>query len=152
MLETNQSRCLSDKNNAENAIHEFFLAFEMIRELFANMNPALIFDLEKYHPQAFKKFQQYKTGFLYQVISENLKRGIGEGLYRPEISVGILCRFRIGTTMMAFDPEVFPDNRNTIVKIEEEIFYHFLYGLATPGGEKMIEKYRKEYQPKKSGV
>ena len=152
MLETNKSRCISDKNNAENAIHEVFLAYEMIQELFANMNPALLFDMEKYHPEAFKKFQQYKSGFLYQVISENLKRGVGEELYRPDISIDILCRFRIGTTMMAFDPEIFPDNRSTLVKIEEEIFYHFLYGLATPNGEKVIEKYRKEYQPKKSGV
>ena len=61
---------------------------------------------------SFKKFQQYKSGFLYQVISENLQRGINEELYRPDIIVDILCRFRIGTTMMAFDPDIFPDKNN----------------------------------------
>lgn len=152
ILEGNQSRCMADKQQADNAIHELFLAFEMIRELFGNMNPSVAFDLEKYHPDVFKKFQQYKSGFLYQVISQNLKRGIQEELYRPEISIDILCRLRIGTTMMAFDPEIFPDNRNNLVQIEAEIFYHFLHGLATAKGEKLIEKYRKEYQHKTSGV
>lgn len=152
ILEGNQSRCMADKQQADNAIHELFLAFEMIRELFGNMNPSVVFDLEKYHPDVFRKFQQYKSGFLYQMISQNLQRGIGEELYRPEISIDILCRFRIGTTMMVFDPEIFPDNRNNLVRIEEEIFYHFLFGLATAKGEKLIEKYRKEYQHKTSGV
>jgi AcrR family transcriptional regulator len=152
ILEGNQSRCMADKQQADNAIHELFLAFEMIRELFGNMNPSVVFDLEKYHPDVFRKFQQYKSGFLYQVISQNLQRGIQEELYRPEISIDILCRFRIGTTMMVFDPEIFPDNRNNLVNIEAEIFYHFLHGLATAKGEKLIEKYRKEYQHKTSGV
>lgn len=152
ILESNQSQCLSDKKAAGNAIHEMFLAFEMMQKLFSNMNPSVIFDLEKYHPDIFKKFQQYKSGFLYQVISENLQRGVKEELYRPEISIDTLCRFRIGSTMMAFDPDIFPDNRKDLVKIEEEIFYHFLYGLATSKGEKLIEKYRKEYQHKKNGV
>lgn len=152
ILEGNQSRCMADKQQADNAIHELFLAFEMIRELFGNMNPSVVFDLEKYHPDVFRKFQQYKSGFLYQVISQNLQRGIREELYRPEISIDILCRFRIGTTMMVFDPEIFPDNRNNLVNIEAEIFYHFLHGLATAKGEKLIEKYRKEYQHKTSGV
>src|SRR5205809_5177908 len=50
LLGTNRNQCLADRQHAENAVHEVFLAFEMIQGLFANMNPTVVFDLEKFHP------------------------------------------------------------------------------------------------------
>jgi AcrR family transcriptional regulator len=141
-LAYNRECCVSDKLRSENAVHEIFLAFDMIQELFSNMNPIVIYDMEKYHPPAFKKFQEYRNGFLYQTISMNLKRGIEEGLYRPEIDIDILTRMRIASVMLAFNPEVFPNNRTHLVEIERELTEHFLFGLTTTKGQKLINKYK----------
>ena len=40
----------------------------MMQEMFAEMNPSVLYDLEKYHPSAFKKFHEFKYNFLYKVI------------------------------------------------------------------------------------
>jgi len=144
VLETNRKQCLEDRQKAENAVHEVFQALEMMQEMFANMNPSIVFDLEKYHPTVSKKIQQHKQVFMYQVIKQNLERGIKEELYRPEINIDVLTRFRIESMMLAFNSEIFPNNRTQLVSIQEEILEHFLYGLSTVKGQKLIQKYKQE--------
>ncbi|HEV8283935.1 MAG TPA: TetR/AcrR family transcriptional regulator [Chitinophagaceae bacterium] len=144
LLENNRKQCLSDRQKSENAIHEIFQAFDMIQEMFTNMNPSIVFDLEKYHPAVSKKIQHHKQVFMYQVIKQNLERGIKEELYRPEINVDVLTRFRIESMMLAFNSEIFPNNRIHLVAIQQEILEHFLYGLATAKGHKLIQKYKQQ--------
>ncbi|HEU4903627.1 MAG TPA: TetR/AcrR family transcriptional regulator, partial [Flavisolibacter sp.] len=107
-----------------------------------NMNPVVLYEMEKYHPAAFKKFHEFKYGFLYKIIVSNLERGIEEELYRPDIDVDVMARFRIESVMLPFNVDVFPDNRTQLIHIEQQLFEHFLYGLATPKGQKLIQKYK----------
>jgi hypothetical protein len=46
--------------------------------------------------------------------------------------------------MLAFDPEAFPNNRTRLVHIEQQLLEHFLYGLATAKGVKLIQKYKSQ--------
>ncbi|HMG68096.1 MAG TPA: TetR/AcrR family transcriptional regulator [Chitinophagaceae bacterium] len=142
LLEKNRNECFADRQNAENAVHEIFQVFDMIQDMFSNMNPSIVFDLEKYHPPVYKKLQQHKKVFMYQMIKQNLERGIKEELYREEINVDILTRFRIESMMLGFNSEIFPNNRTHLVSIQQEILEHFLYGLATVKGQKLIQKYK----------
>jgi AcrR family transcriptional regulator len=143
-LENNRKQCIDGRQKAENAVHEVFQAFDMMQEMFSNMNPSLVFELEKYHTAVYKKIQHHKYVFLYQVLKQNLERGIKEELYRPEINVDILTRFRIESMMLAFNSEVFPTNRTHLISIQEEILEHFLYGLSTTKGQKLIQKYKQQ--------
>ncbi len=59
----NQSLCLKDKEKAKDAIHEVFLAIEMMQEMFANMNPSVISDMEKFHPRSYAIFHSTNTIF-----------------------------------------------------------------------------------------
>jgi len=144
VMDDNRKQCLLDKQAAENAIHEVFLAFDMVQDMFASMNPSVLFDMEKYHPACFKKFQEYKNGFLYQMIQHNIERGIKEEIYRPDIDIDIMIRYRLHSIMLAFNPDVFPDNRNNLVHIERQLQEHFLHGLATAKGQKLIQKYKNQ--------
>lgn len=143
-IDTNKAECCLDKAKGENAIHEVFLSFDRVSRMFATMNPSILFDMEKYHPSAFRKFKEFQTGFLYEMIKENLERGVKEGLYREDIDIDTLTRYRIHTIMLSFNPEVFPTNRTHLVHIEQQLFEHFLHGLATPKGEKLIQKYKNQ--------
>lgn len=142
IMENNKTSCCEERQRAENAIHEVFLAFDRVRDMFANMNPAVLFDMEKYHPATFQKFREFKNSFLYQMIKANLERGVTEDLYREDIDIDVLARYRIHSIMLAFNPEVFPNNRTHIVHIEQQLLEHFLYGVATTKGQKLILKYK----------
>lgn len=142
VLDHNRHQCLLDQQKAENPIHETFLAYDMMQETFANMNPAVLHEMEKYHPAVFKKIQEFKYGFLYRIIVGNLERGVEQGLYRPDIDVDVMARLRIEGVMLPFNAEVFPNNRTQLIHIEQQLFEHFIYGLATPKGQKLIQKYK----------
>lgn len=142
VMDHNRHQCLLDQKRAENPIHEIFLSYDMMQEVFTNMNPVVLYEMEKYHPAAFKKFHEFKYGFLYKIIVSNLERGIEEELYRPDIDVDVMARFRIESVMLPFNVDVFPDNRTQLIHIEQQLFEHFLYGLATPKGQKLIQKYK----------
>lgn len=142
VMEEHRCRCLADKERSENAIHEEFLAYDGMTEMFAEMNPSVLYDLQKYHPGAFRKFHDFKYHFLYKVISDNFRRGIEESLYRPDVDVDTLTRARIETVMLAFNNEVFPTNRTQLVFIQQQLFEHFLYGIVTAKGQQLIQQYK----------
>jgi TetR/AcrR family transcriptional regulator, cholesterol catabolism regulator len=142
VIETNQYACKADISRSENAVHEIFLVMDMMAEMFKTMNPSILHDMQKYHPAAFAKFSKHKNEFLYNVCSQNLQRGIKEELYRPEMSVDILCRYRVETMFIPFNPEFQQKLKHSLGKIEEEILVHFLFGLVSLKGYKLIMKYR----------
>lgn len=144
VFEQHRHHCLAVRNGADNPVHEVFLAFDMTQKVFAEMNPSLLYDMEKYHPQSFKKFKEFKYNFLYGIIKSNVERGIAEEFYRPEIDVDVLARLRIESVMLPFNADVFPNNRTHLIHIEQQLFEHFLYGLATAKGQKLIQKYKNQ--------
>jgi AcrR family transcriptional regulator len=91
---TDSARQLAD---SENAVHEVFLSLDTVKQILNKMNPAVIFDLEKYHTGAFNKYNDHKNRFLFNVIVTNLNRGKEEGLYRKETNVNLIARITIIT-------------------------------------------------------
>ena len=144
IMEANKEGCCQSKAVADNAIHEVFLAFDRVQELFNTMNPAVLFDMEKYHAPTFGQFKAYQNEFLYGMIRSNLDRGIAEELYREELDADILTRYRIASMMMAFNLDVFPMSRTSLWQVEWQLMEVFLYGIATAKGEKLIGKYKKQ--------
>jgi AcrR family transcriptional regulator len=141
-----QVECKQHRQKSENAIHEIFMATDMLLELLTHMNPALIFDLEKYHPKGFKKYNEHKNSFLYSLIKENIEWGKKEGLYREEVLSDVMARFRLASVFLVFNPDLFPNGKHSVPVIVSEITDNFLYGLASPKGQKLIQKYKQQRQ------
>lgn len=144
----NENCCEIDRSNSENAVHELFLAMDMVVEMFRSMNPSVLYDIQKYHPNAFLKFHKHKNDYLYSVIRENLVRGIKEDLYREDINIDIISRFRVEIMLLPFNPEFQAKVKHNLAEIEEEIILHYLYGLVNMKGYKLILKYKQERNKK----
>jgi TetR/AcrR family transcriptional regulator, cholesterol catabolism regulator len=144
LLTYNQSCCNKDRAKATDAIHEVFLAMEMVQQMFQNMNPVILYDIERNHPVTFQKFLQHKNKFLLQVIKENIERGKKEELYRPDINTEVIARIRLETMMLPFNQEIFPKSKFNLVDLEQQLIEHFLFGVATMKGHKLILKYQQQ--------
>jgi AcrR family transcriptional regulator len=145
-IDHNKCICEIDKKQAKDALHEVFLAMDMVKEIFEKLHPGILHDLEKYHPKTFVKFRKHKDEFMYKVVKQNLEWGIEDGIYRSEIDIDVMTRFRLESMFLPFNLFVFPQSKYNIAKIEEELMLHFVYGLATIKGHKLIEKYKKQRQ------
>lgn len=144
VINSNEDICDFDRNNANDAIHEIFMAMDMVVEMFKAMNPSLLFDMQKYYPKAFQKFLKHKNDYLYNAIKENIIWGIKEELYRPEIKVEILARYRVESILIPFNPEFHVKVKSNLVDIQHEVTIHFLYGLISQKGYKLTQKYQQE--------
>ncbi|MBK8519165.1 MAG: TetR/AcrR family transcriptional regulator [Saprospiraceae bacterium] len=142
IIQGTQAKCHNTTLKSENAIDEIFITMKNIRKDFQNLNPIVLHDLEKYFPETYEKFQEHKNNFIYELIYQNLVNGIAEGYYRNEIKPEILARFRIESMLMAFNQNIFPAKKFKLAEVTQAILEHFLYGIATPKGLLLIEKYK----------
>jgi AcrR family transcriptional regulator len=138
--------CAGHRQKCENAVHEVFLALDMMQEMMSTMNPVIIFEMQKYYPSAFRKMNDHKNKFLYKVIRENIELGIKEEMYRSDINPDILAKFRIESIFIAFNPDLFPSNKYSLFQIETHLMEHFLCGICTTKGLKQLFKYKNQRQ------
>jgi len=148
ILEHNRDCCDVYRNDAKNAIHEVFLAMDMVQEMFENMNPSMLYDLEKYHPEAFEKFIHYKNNFLQRTIKANLEWGIKEELYRDDININIVTLIRLETMLLPFSQNVFSKQKYKMIDVQHELIEQFLFGVSSLKGYKLISKYKEERNKK----
>ena len=140
-----QTDCNSCNVGSKDAVDEVFRNIRLIYEQFSQMNPMVLHDLEKFHPSAFGRFLKMKNEFLYQVIHSNLLRGITEGLYRSEINVDVLTKYRLESIMLPFNIFVFPPAKYSLADISREMTVNFLFGVASQKGYELIVKYNTEF-------
>jgi AcrR family transcriptional regulator len=143
-LNYNKQNCDRNRAGSANAVDEIFLSMDVMEQLFRNMHPSVIFDMQKYHPQAFSRFLKHKNEYLYNTVSKNLERGIKEELYRPEIDIEILSRFRVESMLISFNPEFYIGQKRNLAEVEHQLLEHFLYGIASLKGHKLILKYQQD--------
>ncbi|HEY6504109.1 MAG TPA: TetR/AcrR family transcriptional regulator [Chitinophagaceae bacterium] len=145
-----QTDCGVCRDAASDAVHEIFITMEMIMEQFANMNPMLLYDLEKFHFRSYQRVKEHKDKFLAEVIRKNIEWGIKEELYRPELNIDVITKFRLESMMIPFNVALFPPGKYNLGTLTEIIIEHFVYGLATIKGHKLIQKYNEQRQKKLS--
>lgn len=144
----NEGLCDTNKQVAENAVHEMFMVINMLREMFQNMNPSVMFDLQKYHPKAYKIIAEHKSQYLFKSVKENLQAGIKQNLYRKDIDIDILARYRIDTMFLPFNIEFQKSTHKNMMDCQVQIILNFLYGLVTLKGYEVAETYRMQFQEK----
>lgn len=111
------------------------------------MNPSLLYDLQKYHPKAWRVWLDHRYSFLNDSIVGNLKQGIAEGYFRPEVDPQVMATVRLELVQLAFNEEIFPRDRFRLVDVQAQIFDHFVFGLLTEKGRKLYLKCKQENKP-----
>jgi AcrR family transcriptional regulator len=125
---------------AQNAIEEMFIVMEMNALQMAQMTSNIVYDLQKYHRAAWEMMEDFQKGFLYQVVRANLERGVQEGLYRPDFDLDIVTKLHIATSFQIFDEGYFPQNTYKKEIVFREYLLHYLYGIASEQGLKLIKE------------
>ncbi len=131
---------------AENAIDELMRITEMFSQKLAQMNPSVLYDLEKYYPEAWEVFTTHKEKFVLGCVQSNLERGIHEGIYRDNLNPEIIARLYIQKVDCMFDPAIFPIGKYTFFQIHLELMRYHIRGVANEKGmEYLAEKIKKDH-------
>lgn len=140
-ISANEAQMKFDSQAAKNAIEEVFVSLKHVNEMFSKTNPLVFHDLQKYHLKAWNIFKEHKDGCITKIVIENLQRGIKEGLYREDINIKILAQLRLQEIEMTFNPSIFPPTQYSMLTVMEQLLKHFLLGICTLKGHKLVNKY-----------
>lgn len=140
MLAKNQQDIDVIFKSNKNAIEQLLEILSVIENMLKGLNLICFHDLQRYYPIAFKYMQQFKDEQMIVSIIDNLKKGIAEGYYRKDIRVDIISKLRMETAMWVFQDNVFPQDEFNPVEVNVELFAHYMYGIVSLKGYKLIER------------
>ena len=132
----NQEQDALEKINeqCENAIDEMFMISQHVSQHIQRMHPSILFDLEKYYPQAFKEFQNYQFKYIMGCISRNIEAGISQGLYRKNINIPVVAGLYVGRMDILFDQTLFPSSKYSLKDVYFEAIRYHIRGIASEKG------------------
>lgn len=139
-LENDKCYIQSLENSNGNAIDDLIHIAAMVIDTLKKIHPSIHYDLEKYHPSAWKKFGEHKKKFIYKNILANIHKGINEGLFRNDINPEILAMLYVSKADVVFDPFVFPPEKYAFNRVYLEMLKQHIRGMATPKGLKYLDK------------
>ncbi len=125
-----------------NVIEEMINMMKCSEEIFSRINPIVIHDLQKYHPDAWGQFQDFKAGVLIRTLEELLTKGIKQGYIRPDIDVKIMARMRVAQVELGFNTAIFPIAEFSIWKVQYQLLEHFSFGICTLKGYKLLNQHK----------
>lgn len=129
---------LEIKNAAENALDELIKFSLYAQNQVKNINPSLLFDLQKYHRPVWEMLDKYHKKDIAFLVEKNLERGVEEGLYRHDLFVGLIAKIYVGLLPILSDLDLFPaDQFPTHVLHKEFVKYH-ISGIVSDKGKKLL--------------
>lgn len=128
---------------AKDPIHEIMMISDKMRVMMQNINPMFFLDLQKFYPAAFKRFQEFKENCAYRNILVNIKKGIEQGMYRPDLDPEFVARLRLAQIDMLMFGNYFSYEKVSFAKTHELVLDIYVFGICTVKGHKLFNNYKK---------
>jgi AcrR family transcriptional regulator len=141
-LQEDEDQMCAIMSASGDVIEEMINMMKCSEEIFSKINPIVIHDMQKYHPDAWKQFQIFKSEVLEGKMVELFTKGIKQGYIRPEVDIKILARMRIAQFEMGFNTVLFPVAEFSPWKVQYQFLEHFNYGICTLKGFKLLNQYK----------
>jgi AcrR family transcriptional regulator len=141
-LQEDEDQMCSIISKSGNVIEEMINMMKCSEEIFSRINPIVVHDMQKYHPDAWKQFQNFKSEVLIHTLEELLAKGIKQGYIRPDIDVKIIARMRVNLVELGFNTTIFPVAEFNTWKVQQQFNEHFNYRICTLKGYKLLNQYK----------
>ena len=140
-MENEKSEYQQIEDNAKDAIHEMTGLIFLILKNLRVLNPGVLFDLQKYHPNAWNVWLDFKHNYIKDSIVATLRRGVEQGLFRKEIDPEVMAIFRVEQVQIAFDDRIFPTDKFDFKEVQIKFLDHFVHGIVNDKGRKLLSQY-----------
>ncbi len=128
-----------------NAIEENFEMRKMFKEMFQSFDQSPAFQLKKHYPEIYEKMMANEIEDCNTMFTQNVIKGIQQGLYRKETDVEAVTKF--------YYTLIFSINENTLLEkdaflLEGKALEYHTRAIATPKGIIELEKHLENISPK----
>ena len=126
----------------KNAIEMLYNTSKMLNDTLLYIGPHLLSDASRYLPDMKVLDHTNRMSFNSRMISENLKRGISEGLYREDLNEELVALFFTSAIAKMYQWDgAYVYLRDPYLFHSELVCYH-LRSIVNEKGRKILKKYR----------
>lgn len=147
ILEEDRKKMAFIVESGDGVIEHLVKTSKMMRERLQNMNPLAILEIQKYFPESWKMFEDFKANVIMIDLMNVIQLGKELGYFRAEIDSEILAKARVNQITSCFDPANFTDTNYNLAEEQMVLMDHFLHGIFTEKGrlayatQKALENY-----------
>ncbi len=138
--ETIESNIASIKSKEYNAIEEEFKIKAIFNEMFKNAKGSPMYQLKKYYPEIYNKLMDREVCMFSECNTDNLTKGIAQGLYRRDIDHKLVTNFYFTLVFGVYDSTTYSDDIQELLKIEYHVLEYHIRAIATEKGIQELEK------------
>lgn len=124
----------------QNAIDEMVEIANYVHQQLANIKPAILYELRKYYPEIWQVFEQHRQTRVANCLTQNIEKGMKEGLYRIDIKPDILTRLYLAQAECLISDIFFVQKNYTLPDVYAELFRYHLNGIVTDEGRAYLAK------------
>ncbi len=130
------------RQEASDAIDEMLKISKYVVGQLRELSPNTVYDLRKYYRSTWKQMEALHKRHVYQVIRENLERGIRQGVYRSNLNPDILAKLYVGKAFLVTDEEIFPARTYNYEELYWEYINYHIQGIASDKGRQLLIKHQ----------
>ena len=134
ILEEDRQKMIYILEQEDGVIDHLVKMSHIMRERLSSMNPMVIMEIQKYFPEAWKMFEEFKLQTIKNDLINVMEKGKKLGYFREEIDTAILAKARLDQINSAFDPANFANPEYNFVEEQLVLMDHFLHGIFTEKG------------------
>ena len=137
----NQERQLMEiiLKNSTNSVDEMISMIEYWLQVVREFNANTLNEIQKYYPEAWKLYNEYRFNFMLGLIKGNLEHGVKEGYYRDNLDTDIISKIYILAVEVLLNQALFPTKQYTYLNIYREFLSYHLRGIVSTEGLKYLE-------------
>ncbi len=124
----------------DNAIDELFAIDEYFDEMMRQNQPAIMFQLAKYYPDAFKWLGEAKAKLVIDNTKANLKKGMDQGLYRKDLNIESVGYIYLAHTNLMEGEAGVPDEVCHSPEFHRQHLEYHIRGIASKQGLNYLNK------------
>lgn len=147
-IDMDRACCADIVDESKNAIDEILEIGNFVKGQLRTVNSGMVFDMKKYYPKSWARFEEYKEDFIYKVISDNLRKGQEQGMFRKEMDIEVITKLYMAKMDAIINAEVFPMQDYNLEKLYIENLKYHIYGIASTAGaahlDELIEQIKKQ--------
>lgn len=135
---------------ATDPVDAFYSLSKRALESLKEVSPFVIFDLQKNHPEIWKRFVNHDFEWQYNMLIINFNTGIEQGFYRPEINPAKVAKLFLLQTEGMLRPRIFePESLELLeaITLRDELF---LRSICTDLGLDRLKKLMANHSPDKT--
>lgn len=127
----------TSKNSVDEMIQMVAYFFNQVREF----NPSALNDLQKYYPETWTIYNEYRFDFMLRMLTKNMEDGIEQGLYRNDLNSNTIAKIYIGTIDVLINQQFFPSKKYVFIDTYKEYLNYHLRGIVSAKGLKYLEQH-----------